>query len=1264
MKTKITLCILSCIISLNCAYSQNSGFLDNVWKYLEDPGKFSLNQEPGHVPLVPFPTVQSALENDWNKSGSFLSLNGEWRFNWSENPDVSPRDFFTEKFDDSRWRFINVPSNWEMQGYGDPVFRNVTQPFISKPPFIPHEYNPVGSYRKTFTLPPDWSSKEVFLRLEGATSASFVWINGLEIGFNEGANEPAEYNITKYLKPGENLVAVNVYKYSAGTYLEDQDFWRLAGIFRDVYLFATPKVHLRDYYVTTDLDKDYRNANLSVSAELANYSDGKQSGYSVRASLFDKTGNTIFQNLDSQKLSIDSKQNKSVVLTSAVANPEKWSDEKPNLYQLTLELINPKGKVTEVISARIGFKKVEVMHQALYVNGVPVKLNGVNSHMQHPNLGHVMDKETILKDFTIMKQFNINCVRTSHYPPTIDYLNLADEMGIYIVDECGDEAHATEYISELPEWKDAYIDRLRGMVLRDRNHPSIIFWSAGNESGFGNNICEVIKEGKRLDPSRIFMYGGNSDDVSWKNEVPCEDIIGPRYATPYELRTRIAQVPESQDPRPSFMDEYISVEGNGGGGLDEYWDVIYNYPRCIGGALWDFVSPGITERILEVRDSSKNHINATIKGRGKLINDKFGVAVDLNGQDQWVDVYRDPELDITGNQLTLSIWVYPRKWNTDGTFITKGSYQFGLRQYPKDSLEFYLTADKRTSLSVALPDVWENKWHHLAGIYDGKTISIYIDGKKTGSKNYIGNITNKPFPVNIGRNAEIEGQEYSGRTSNAIFDEIGIFGKAIPVEQLMSPTPSLISDAALWLNFEKTFDRGTFYSMGIGGRTYGLIWPDRTPQPEMWQVKKSAQPVDVKWISSEEGKAEVWNRFHFTNLSELKTNWQLMADGIVVQQGSIDLSVIPLEKKQITIPFEKPELIEGEEYRILISFCLKNAKEWAPEGFELAWNQLELPWKKTREMLKSVNPSPVTVTENTESIFISGKDFSYFFNKKTGILCSMKYRGRELINEGPKMNVWRAPLANELDAWATGRSYLTYRKQGMGEDPANNWRSLGLDKLTCKLDKISVSRSDENSVLVDVRSHAEGIDYNTAFDNHYVYLIDCNGEITLNHTVIPQGFMPSWLPRMGIQWNINEDLNNIRWYGRGPFENYPDRKSGAKVGVYKSSVGEMKEKYLVPQDYGLRTDNRWVRIEDANGIGLEFSGSNFFNFSAQAFSTDNMTRARYPYQLQEFKGFIFNFDYATSGVGCTAISVLNQYRVLPQVYKFTVHIKPYKAEFF
>ena len=1343
MKKSISTVFFLLVLSFT-SISQQWNFQDNIYKFIEDPGMFSLNQEPGHVPLVPFSNISQALKDDWNQSTGYLSLNGMWKFKWSEIPDLAPKDFFREKYQDQSWANIKVPGNWEMQGFGDPMFRNVSQPFPSNPPFVPHDYNPTGCYRRTFSVPDTWKNQQVFLRLEAVTSASFVWINGQELGFNEGANEPAEYNITRFLKKGTNTLAVLVTKYSAGTYLEDQDFWRLSGIFRDVYLMAVPEVHLHDYFITADLDNNYRDAQLNISAEIKNYASKAAENYSVRATLFDKNRKQIATAFSSEKVTLKEKENRKVKLSAKIDNPGKWTAEHPNLYSLTLELIDPKGNVSEVLCDKIGFKKVEVSHQVLLVNGVPVKLNGTNSHMQHPELGHTMDLETIRKDLILMKQFNINCVRTSHYPPNIEYLKLADELGIYIVDETGDESHATEFVSKLPEWKNAYIDRVTGMVLRDRNHPCIIFWSAGNESGFGSNICEVIKTGKSLDPTRLFMYGGNSDDVAWRNEVPCEDIIGPRYATPYELRTRIAQVPESQDPRPSFMDEYISVEGNGGGGFDEYWDVIWNYPRISGGAIWDWVSPGIKEKILLLKDESPNHISVAVKGRGILEDGKFGKGIGLSGHDQWIDAYRDPALDITGKQLTLSLWVFPRKWNGNGQMITKGSYQFGLNQFKKDSLEFFVTDAEKSILKVSLPANWENKWHHVAGICDGKNLMIYLDGLQSGIKPFTGSITNKPFPVNIGRFSDIEGQEYPYNLSNAIFDRISIFDKAIPVDQLMNPSDQLKLQSLLWLELDEMEEKGEFYSMGIGGRTYGMIWPDRKPQPELYQVKKSAQPVHVERVNADEGTVEITNRYQFTNLNELSATWQLQADGETLQSGTLNISLAPQSKTLAKIPMKKPMLLPSVEYRLMLNFNLKAATPYAATGYEVAWEQLELHWNEspeheltldqsasrgqtttghkktpnqkassrkttaraelssnqkisTRKAIAGVELStdhktlpstattepinvetarPMTVKETNEILTISGKEFEYIFNKQNGRLTSMKYLGKELIREGAKLSVWRAPLANDLDNWATRGANLNPKKLGMGNFPAGSWYTYGLDQMKFALDKFTVQLQETSKVVLDIQDHAEGANYTTAFDNHYHYTIFGSGEIIVDHTVTPQGMMPLWLPKVGLQWVIDKSLNSVSWYGRGPFETYPDRKTGAKIGVYRKTVQEMAESYLVPQDYGSRTDNRWVRLESADGIGLQFSGHTtestdvpssqisgrqLFNFSTQLFSTENLSRARYPYQLQQLNdSYIFNFDYATSGVGCTAISVLDKYRVLPQEYHFSLSIKPYK----
>ncbi|NJO69640.1 MAG: hypothetical protein HC830_10455 [Bacteroidetes bacterium] len=367
--------------------SQQQPFPEDIYQYIENPAITDLNQEPGHTPLMPYITVNEALENNRTNSASFVSLNGPWKFHWAENPEMSPKNFHLEKFNDAAWKNIPVPSNWEMEGYGDPVFRNIAHPFKSNPPFIPRDYNPVGSYRKAFQLPAQWKGKQVFLRLEAVTSAFFLWINGKEVGFNKGANEPAEFNITPYLKAGKNTIAVKVFKYSDGTYLEDQDFWRLAGIFRDVFLFTTPDAHIRDYYISTDLDNDYKDATLSVNAVLKNYSGTSIQDLSIRMNIFDRNRKSVITTVTSQAFSVAANNEVEANISSKVINPAKWSSEKPNLYSLTLELLNKEGKVIEVLSTRFGFKEVEVKNQAILVNGVPVKLNGINSHMQHPHPG-------------------------------------------------------------------------------------------------------------------------------------------------------------------------------------------------------------------------------------------------------------------------------------------------------------------------------------------------------------------------------------------------------------------------------------------------------------------------------------------------------------------------------------------------------------------------------------------------------------------------------------------------------------------------------------------------------------------------------------------------------------------------------------------------------------------------------------------------------------------------------------------------------------
>lgn len=1228
--------------------AQKKEYWKHLSDYIENPAVFEENQEEGRTYYIP---------------DDHLSLNGTWKFFWTDTPEGVPAGFFEEKLNDRKWNDIPVPSNWEMMGYGDKLFRNVTTPFKPNPPYVPKEYNPTGIYRKTFTVPAGWKDKQIFLRFEKVASASFVWLNGQEVGYNEGGQEPAEYNITRYLKPGKNTVAVAVLKYSDGYYLENQDYWRLAGIFDDVNLYAAPTLRLFDWQVVTDLDTDYRDADLRVSVDVKNYKPDTHAGLSITADLYD-AGQQLAATFKSALFPVDGAGKQNIRLSTRVGSPKKWTAETPDLYTLRLRLNDAAGKLLDQSVSRIGFKETEIRGEVFYLNGQPLKVNAMNSHMQHPEQGHQMDEATIRKDFEILKRFNFNAVRTSHYPPVNKYLELADEYGIYIIDETGDESHATEWVSERKEFTDMYRERVRRMVLRDRNYPCVLFWSAGNESGEGFNITEVVKEGKQLDATRSWMYGGNAF------AHPAEDIIGPRYPTPMELEVQVGMPLGQKDRRPSFMDEYLSVAGNGGGGMDEYWQAIYSNPRCIGGAVWDYVSTGVTEKIRALKDKSPASVPAHLMGNARLVKGASGKVLDLNGHDQWVEVYRDSMLEHFGDKLTLTCMLYPRELlHNSGTFLNKGSYQFGLRQSAERELEFYLYTDKRHAVKASLPGNWENNWHHLAATYDGREMLVYIDGTVCGRGEASGVIKNFPYPVNIGRNEEIHGQETSDYLCNIQIDNVGIFKEVIPVGQL-SGTGVPVSSAALWLDFEEETEKGTFYSYGIGARTYGSIWPDRRVQPEMWQMKKTVQPLSFRLLDAENGIVEVRNRNHFLDASRYETHWFLEKEGQVISEGLLPLSVPALGKAEIRLPYRKPELEGGKEYFIRISSRLKTAERWAPAGYEVAWEQFPLPWFKPAGQLTEKLPDARISRETAELAIISGPDFTYTFDKRQGKLTSLIYKGKELLKEGLSLNVWRAPLANELDNWCSMNARSENWKEGYGHLVATEYYSTGVNDL----EHLPVSfeiREVSGKVLLDIRDfyltrnnakskqdlYIESLTCN-GFENKYTYTITGDGRIELTHRVVPNGIMPKWLPRIGLTMQLNKELDQVAWYGRGPQENYPDRKTGYAVGQYTSTVAEMYEPYLIPQDYGLRTDNRWLKVTDKTGSGLLFRMDELFNFNLYPYTTDNLTKAVYTYQLQPSDGITLNLDYSTSGVGCTARSILNGYRTMPQEYIRTITLQP------
>ncbi|MGD9556169.1 MAG: glycoside hydrolase family 2 TIM barrel-domain containing protein [Mangrovibacterium sp.] len=1261
-KMKRFVLMFLCAAISNVLLAQPAKFLDDIYYFIGNTQVFELNQEEGRTYYMPDKTI---------------SLNGNWKFFYSETPEGVPPDFYLVRIKDKNWGSIKVPSNWEMQGYGDRIFRNVATPFpqinnrvfdkrSAHDPFavtvpnIPREYNPAGAYRKTFTVPSSWNGDQIFLRMEKTASASFVWVNGQEVGYNEGAQEPAEYNITKYIKRGTNTIAVLVIKYCDGYYLEGQDYWRFAGIFDDVNIYATPNVRLFDWYVVTDLDDTYTDAVLSVQIDVKKYTDSPGTSHFLKAFLYDAK-NDLIAEMTSDRFTMDDVGKKQIELKKKIINPLKWTAETPNLYTLKMQLLNGNGTIQDVAEQRIGFKEARINGELFTLNGVPLKINATNSHMQHADLGHVMTEEIIRKDFEILKQFNFNAVRTSHYPPVNKYLQLADEYGLYIIDEAGVESHATQFVSEMPEFTDMYRERVRRMVLRDRNYPSVLFWSAGNESGEGMNITEVVNEGKKYDHTRYWMYGGNL------YSHPAEDIIGPRYPSPIELDIRVGHEFDG-DTRPSFMDEYLSVAGNALGGMEDYWNVVYSYPRTMGGAIWDFVSTGITEDIRQLKDQSPNNVPAHLMGNHiKLVEGKTGKAVNLNGHDQWVEIYRHDSLEIDGNKLTITMDVFPRKLNASGgQFITKGSNQFGICQKGIDSLEFYIYTRAKQTLRVALPGDWENNWHQLTAVYDGGEMALYINGNKEGSRRVSGRIKNFPFTISLGRDSEIDGGETPGYMCDAMLDNVGIYSDVV------LPGNFKAENAALWLDFEMELNKGTFLSYGAGARSYGSIWGNRIVQPEMWEMKKVGRPIVVNLLDAETGMAEVWNRHNFTNASQYDTRWFLEADGKVIQEGSLELQIGPMERRIIKIPYSKPSLGKGVEYSITIGFLLKQDKIWAKAGHEVAWDQFELPWENRPETSEK-STGKATFSQTDREVKVTGDGFEYTFNKNLGTLASIIIDGKEMLKSPFLVNVWRAPMANDLDSWGSRSAHSSNWKEGYGNFVATEFYSTGIDKLTYYPIYTQVSEVN-GKVYVNIRQitlfgesieseldqYIRGTQYN-GIENIYSYIINGDGEITIHHTAKSQGrTLPLYYPRFGLTFTLDKSLDKVEWFGRGPQENYPGRNSGYKIGVYNSTVDEMYVPYIKPGDYGLRTDNRWVKMVDDHGKGLMFKVNDLFNFNAYPYSTENLTKSIYTYQLQKKDGITFNLDYATTGVGDSSGGIFRSYWVYPTIFERTIKIFPIK----
>tara|TARA_R110001592_G_scaffold163037_1_gene396742 strand:+ start:21431 stop:24544 length:3114 start_codon:yes stop_codon:yes gene_type:complete len=558
--------------------------LDSV---IENPDVIGINKLDARATFFPYNSLELAKENNIESADNFLKLNGLWKFNYSESPESRPVDFYKESYNSSSWKNIKVPGNWEIEGFGVPIYVNATYPFQKgklNPPDIPEGHNPVGSYKRAFNIDKNWNGKDIFIHFGAVKSAFYIWVNGKKVGYSQGSKLPAEFNVTEFVKTGNNSIALEVYRWSDGSYLEAQDFWRISGIERDVYLYARPQIQLADYFAKAGLENNYKDGVLDLSIAVKNSSSKKQKG-SVSIKIL-KDNKTIYSKNSDYKLEGNSANN--FKFNQQFSDVKSWSAETPELYLLNIEIKDKRGNTVEAISKKIGFRTSEVKNGQYLVNGQPILFKGVNRHEHDPKTGHVISKEDMLKDIKIFKQFNINSVRTSHYPNDPFFYELCDEYGIYVIDEANIESHGMGYdldktLANKPAWLKSHLSRVERMIQRDKNHPSIVIWSLGNEAGNGYNMYNSYLLAKELDDTRPTQYERAMHE--WNT-----DLFVPMYRTPDEIE---AYARNDEYDKPLVLCEYAHAMGNSMGGFKEYWDLIEKYDKLQGGFIWDYVDQGI-----------------------------------------------------------------------------------------------------------------------------------------------------------------------------------------------------------------------------------------------------------------------------------------------------------------------------------------------------------------------------------------------------------------------------------------------------------------------------------------------------------------------------------------------------------------------------------------------------------------------------------------------------------------------------------------------
>ena len=1062
---KVFLCFLLIAAVVSCKrYSKYEGvaFTEKEPRDWENPGVIGINKEAPHASMISYNDEESALEAVTASSPNVLMLDGTWKFNLVKSPDKRPFWFFKDDYDTRDWDDITVPSNWEMKGYDVPIYVNITYPFKQDPPRIQHDYNPVGSYKRTFTVPSSWTGKEIFLHFGAVASAFYVWVNGEMAGYSQDSKTPAEFNITRLLKKGKNSVAVEVYRWCDGSYLEDQDFWRMSGIQRSVFLHARPKTYIGDFFALGSLAENYSDGLLKLNVSVNN-SGKDQPQLSVETALFDD-GQELYRESKDLNLSVDKPD---VSFEKSLPEVKKWSAETPNLYSLVINLRDKEGNILESVSSRIGFRKIEIKNSQLLVNGKAVYLKGTNLHEHDDINGHVISEDLILKDIRTMKSHNINAVRTSHYPQQELWYEMCDKYGIYLIDEANIESHGIGYdkdmtLADKPEWALAHMARMQSMVERDKNHPSVIIWSLGNEAGDGHNFLDNYNWTKQKDPSRPVQY--ERAEKSTNTTERHTDIVCPMYARIEQIE---AYARDDKNDRPLIMCEYAHAMGNSTGNLQDYWDVIEKYPKLQGAFVWDWVDQGI----------------------------------------------------LTTNENGEKYWAYGGDFGEEGV--------------PSD-----------------------------------------------------GN-----FCIN------------------------------------------------------------------------GLTWPDRTGKPGLAEVKKVYQYIGFEPVDLNAGLIRIRNKYDFTDLSAFNFDWEIVSEGSILQSGKIPVAELkPGRELIVKMPFKKIQPLPGTEYFLNIKVTRTDEWNLVPEDHVYASAQFLIASGGEPALRNDMETGALQKKTEGTSLEVAGQDFKVVFNLETGRMTSFNSKGREMILKGPEPDFWRAPTDNDygygMDTWL------------------GTWKKAGE---RAAVTKAEISQPSPGKVTVTFRYDIPGSDGVKIAGFISTYTVYATADIVVNNIFAKVSEKVPELPRMGMQMQLPEDLSNLKWYGRGPHENYSDRKTSADVGIYESTVADQYVPYIRPSENGYKTDTRWLTLTDDNGSGLLFTGNPLICFSALNNTHDDFES---PGKLSQYRKDAksanthtddikprelvnLNIDLDQMGVGgdnSWGAMIHPQYRLMERKYEYSFRMRPVVKE--